>query len=83
MCPKWGDMSIRGLLLNSELADYRAMDIWAKISIYTVDIWATTLVDIWATQFQLTLKSMCKIERLSQHLPVLTYKVLHEFVLVD
>jgi hypothetical protein len=46
------------------------MVILAKKLIYTVDIWAT--------QFQLTVKSMWTIERLS-HLPVLTCKVLHEF----
>ena len=28
-----------------------------------MDIWATTLVDIWATQFQLTLKFMWTIDR--------------------
>jgi hypothetical protein len=48
------------------------MDIWAKKLIYTVDIWAT--------QFHLTLKSMWTIERLSQHLLVPTCKMLHEFV---
>jgi hypothetical protein len=51
------------------------MDIWANKYIY--------IVDIWATQFQLTLKSMWTFERLSQPLPVLTCKELHEFVLVD
>jgi hypothetical protein len=40
-------------------------------------------LDIWATQFQLSLKSMWTIERLSQHLPVLTCEVLYEFVLVN
>jgi hypothetical protein len=49
-----------------------AMDILrAKTLIYTVDIWAT--------KFQLTLKSMWTIERSSQPLPVLTCKVLHGF----
>jgi hypothetical protein len=47
-----------------------ALDILAKKLIYTVDIWAI--------QFQLTLKSMWTIERLS-HLPVPTCKVLHKF----
>ena len=48
-----------------------------------MDIWATTLVYIWATKFQLTLKTMRTIERSSPHLVVLTCKVLHEFVLID
>ena len=49
-----------------------AIDIWAIKKNYTVDIWATT--------FQL--KSMWTIKRSSQSSPVLTCKVLHEFVLV-
>ena len=48
------------------------MVILAKRLIYTVDIWAI--------QFQLTLKSMWTIERLSRlPVPVLTCKVLHKF----